>query len=151
MDINLRGESEMNFRLARYIVSGIALACISAGAGAAEGKEGMLAGTHWQLVQLGPNGALEGAQPTLTFAPGGKISGSGACNTFEGAVTISGTAITIGPLKTTKKSCSDAINKQEATYFKALGQASQYEIGINKLSITTKLWNEPLQFVTVNP
>src|SRR5262245_61728831 len=51
------------------------------------GPEGMLAGTAWQLQQLGAQGGLEAQQPTLDFDRGGKVSGSGSCNRFNGTVT----------------------------------------------------------------
>ncbi len=118
---------------------------------AACAKDFSLAGTSWQLVSLGPNGALEGAQPTLAFESDGRVSGSGSCNRFSGSVTESGKVLQFGPLATTKMACDDAINAQESTFFKALEQADSFEAGPDQLSIQTKLWSEPLSFVKAAP
>src|SRR4051812_35638472 len=85
--------------------------------------EGLLAGTEWRLQTLGSQGALEAQQPTLAFDQGNKISGSGSCNQFNGSVTVSGKSMAVSPLASTRMACADALNQQEATYFKALQQA----------------------------
>jgi heat shock protein HslJ len=127
------------------VLSAAVLSLLVGGASAAEKG---LDGTSWQLLGLGPNGALEGSQPTLTFGPDGKVSGSGGCNTYTGTVTTSGMAIKFSGLATgTKKSCTDEQNAQEATYLKALGQAQTFENRATSLRINTKAFNEPLSFV----
>ena len=120
-------------------------AALAGGAVAAEHKG--LDGTSWQLLGLGPNGAIEGAQPTLTIGADGKVSGSGGCNTYTGAVTTSGMVIKFTGLAATKKACSDEINAQEATYLKALEQATTFENHATSLRINTKAFVEPLSFV----
>jgi heat shock protein HslJ len=131
--------------MSRLVFAAVTCALLGVGAAAAEHKG--LDGTSWQLLQLGPNGALSENLPTLSFSADGKVSGSGGCNTFTGTVTTSGMVIKFGPLTATKKSCSDAVNKQEATYLKALKKAQTYEIRATSLLINTKAFNEPLSFV----
>jgi heat shock protein HslJ len=135
----------MNVSVTRIALALVASAVVGLGATAAEHKG--LAGTSWQLLQLGPNGALSENLPTLSFSKDGKVSGSGGCNTFTGTVTESGMAIKFGALAATKKSCSEQVNAQEAAYFKALEQAQTFENRATSLLINTKAFNEPLSFV----
>ncbi len=135
----------MNVSMTRIAVALLATALVGLSASAAEHKG--LAGTNWQLLQLGPNGAMSENLPTLSFSADGKVSGSGGCNTFSGPVTISGMAIKFGPLAATKKACSEEANAQEAAYLKALEQAQTFEIRATSLLINTKAFNEPLSFV----
>jgi heat shock protein HslJ len=138
----------MNARLSRWLLSTIVLLLLGNLAGAAEpANKVQLAGTSWKLLGLGPNGAIEAALPTLMFGDGGKVSGSGGCNTFTGTVTSSGMVIKFGPLAATKKSCSEQINQQEAAYLKALEEAQTFEIRATSLLINTKKFAEPLSFV----
>jgi heat shock protein HslJ len=116
-----------------------------------KGPEGMLGGTAWQLQQLGAQGALEAQQPTLEFDSGGKVSGSGSCNRFNGTVTISGKAIQFSPLAATKMACAAALNQQEATYFTALQQAEWFLITGTTLTIYTRSMDQPLVFFRTQP
>jgi heat shock protein HslJ len=113
--------------------------------------EGLLAGTAWQLQQLGTQRALEGNRPTLAFAKAGTVSGTGSCNQFNGSVTVNGKSITFGPLATTRMSCADALNAQEMSYFKALQQAEWFTITGSTLTIYTKATDQPLVFLRTQP
>jgi heat shock protein HslJ len=106
-----------------------------------------LGGTTWKLMQLGPNGAVDEAPATLSFSKDGKVTGNGGCNSFEGTYTVSGMVLKFGALTAGKKVCGEAANKQEASLLKALEQAQTYQLGATKLSINTKMWNEPISFV----
>jgi heat shock protein HslJ len=134
----------MNVSVTRLVLALAASALLGIGATAADKG---LAGTSWQLLQLGPNGALSENLPTLTFSSDGKVSGSGGCNTFSGTATISGMEIKFGALAATKKACSEEVNQQETAYLKALEQAQTYEMRATSLLINTKAFNEPLSFV----
>jgi heat shock protein HslJ len=113
--------------------------------------EGLLAGTAWQLQQLGSQGALEANQPTLVFAKADRVSGTGSCNQFNGTVTLNGKSITFGPLASTRMSCADALNAQESTYFKALQHAEWFTIAGSTLTIYTKAMDQPLVFFRTSP
>jgi heat shock protein HslJ len=127
------------------VLSAAMVSLLAGGALAAEHKG--LDGTNWQLLGLGSVGAVEGAQPTLSFSADGKVSGSGGCNNYTGTVTTSGMAIKFTGLAATKKSCSDELNKQEATFLKALEKATTYENRATSLLINTTEMPEPLSFV----
>jgi heat shock protein HslJ len=113
--------------------------------------EGLLESTQWQLQQLGAQGAIAGSQPTMTFAKGGAVSGSGSCNRFNGSVTISGKSIAFGPLAATKMSCAEALNAQEASYFKALQEAQWFTVAGATLTMYTKAMEQPLVFFRTEP
>jgi heat shock protein HslJ len=113
--------------------------------------EGLLEGTGWQLQQLGAQGAIAGNQPTLSFAQMGRVSGTGSCNQFNGPVTVSGKSIAFGALASTRMACSDALNKQESTYLKALGQAEWFTVAGSTLTIYTKAMDQPLVFFRTSP
>jgi len=113
--------------------------------------EGLLAGTAWQLQLLGTQGALEAQQPTLEFDKGDKISGSGSCNRFNGTVAISGKAMSIGPLASTRMACAPALNQQEQTYFTALQQAEWFLVAGTTLTIYTRSMDQPLVFFRTRP
>jgi len=134
----------MKILKSRVLRIGVA-SLLAGGAMAAEHKG--LPGTNWQLLGLGSVGAVEGALPTLSFGADGKVSGSGGCNTYTGTVTTSGMAIKFTGLTATKKSCSDELNKQEATFLKALEKATTFENRATSLLINTTEMPEPLSFV----
>ena len=138
----------MNVSIARLVLAVLACAAI----GSVNGAEHKgLAGTSWQLLQLGPNGALSENLPTLMFSSDGKVSGSGGCNTFTSSATETGMHIKFGAIAATKKACSEQVNAQEAAYFKALEQAQTFENRATSLLINTKAFNEPLSFVPAKP
>ena len=66
----------MNVSMTRLVFAVLAAALVGIGAAAAEHKG--LAGTSWQLLQLGPNGALSENLPTLSFSPTAKCPAAAA-------------------------------------------------------------------------
>jgi heat shock protein HslJ len=72
-----------------------------------------LTGTEWLLEDLGGAGVMDNIQTTLTFPEAGKIAGNGSCNRFFGPAEISGSAIKLGPLGSTRMACPEAVMNQE--------------------------------------
>ena len=102
-----------------------------------------LAGTTWKLKGYhdGKSGfvsVLAGTEITAVFGEDGSVAGSAGCNNFRGSYEIDGSAMTFGPLITTRMACADpeGIMDQESAYLTALGSANAYEITGNKLEIT---------------
>ncbi|HYC31381.1 MAG TPA: META domain-containing protein [Gemmatimonadales bacterium] len=87
-----------------------------------------LAGTKWRLVDLAGQPAASGVEATLEFGDDGSVSGNASCNNFRGTATVSGDAITFGPLATTRKMCDEVVMTQETAYLAALGEALRYEM-----------------------
>jgi putative lipoprotein len=83
------------------------------------------------LVDVAP-----GSDPTVVFEAAGKVSGNGGCNRFSGPAAVSGTAIRIGPLVSTKMACADPrLNGQEAAYLTALESATMIDAGATRLEL----------------
>ena len=86
-----------------------------------------LTGTEWLLEDLGGAGVIDNVQATLTFPEAGKTAGQGSCNRFFGPAEISGNAIKLGPLGSTRMSCPEAVMSQESKYLDALQAAERFE------------------------
>jgi len=107
-----------------------------------------LPGTRWRLEDLAGAGVLDDAQATLEFVDGGRVAGNTSCNRFTGAVTISGGAISFGPLASTRRACAEAVMSQESRYLAALGAAQRFEVSGSTLLIHTADGGQPLRFVS---
>ncbi len=123
---------------------GAATASPSASA-AASASAGPLAlvGTTWFLTDyVSPDGAVftvpAAVTPTLTFE-GGNISGNAGCNTFNETYTVTGDAIEIGPVMSTKMACEEPMSTVEGAYLAALD-------AVNKVAILDdgklQLWDD---------
>jgi len=104
-----------------------------------------LSGTSW--VPTGVNngkqavvGLLAGTTLTADFGKDGTLSGNAGCNTYSGAYKVNGDQITIGPLASTMKACSEpaGVMEQEAQYLAALQSAATYQIEGNVMQLRTK-------------
>ncbi|BDT99027.1 META domain-containing protein [Nocardia sputorum] len=82
-------------------------------------------GTAWQVTALITDNssirsrALDEAQPTLTIAEDGSVSGSTGCNRLTGSAEVSGTQITFR-IATTKMLCSPEVMEVEQSMLKAM-------------------------------
>ena len=96
-----------------------ASAAASASAGALE-----LDGTSWLLTDyISPDGAVftvpAAVTPLLTFE-GGNLTGNAGCNTFSSTYTVTGDAIELGPIMSTKMACEEPMASVEGAYLAAL-------------------------------
>jgi heat shock protein HslJ len=105
-----------------------------------------LAGTKWRLADLAGTPVAEGIEATLEFGADGGVSGNASCNNFRGAATITGDAITFGPLATTRKMCDQPTMAQETAYLAALGEALRYEMEESALLLHISRRPAPLRF-----
>jgi heat shock protein HslJ len=111
-----------------------------------------LAGTEWVLTNLSGTPALAGGKATLAFPEAGRVAGNGSCNRFTGAVTITGDALKIGALASTRMACVDeSVSKQEDVYLKALGAATRYSYQDSNLLIYCDGFDKPLRFIRAAP
>ena len=67
-------------------------------------------------------------QITAVFGPDGGLAGSGGCNDYNATYTVSGDALTLGPVAATKKACADDVMTEENAYFTALGNVATFDI-----------------------
>jgi heat shock protein HslJ len=118
------------------VLAGLAIlvvaACDSTGSGANTTPEPTspadLAGTSWTLVSIGDTPAIEGAGARLSFDSGGNVSGSTGCNSISGSYALDGSALTFGPLATTRMACEDALMVQEVAVLEALSGVSGWGV-----------------------
>ncbi len=84
-----------------------------------------IAGT-WLAEDIRGGGVIDNAQSKITFDADGKVSGSGGCNRFRGSATMGGDQLKIGPLGSTRMSCTSALMDQETKFFLALEAARSF-------------------------
>ena len=110
----------------------VVAACDSTGSGTNTTPEPTspadLTGTSWTLVSIGATPAIEGAGASLAFDSAGNVNGSTGCNSFSGSYALDGSALTFGPLATTRMACEDAVMAQEAAVLEALSGVSGWEV-----------------------
>lgn len=104
-----------------------------------------LAGTSWEALSYNNGnqavtGVLQGTILTANFSADGSVSGNAGCNDFSGSYKVNGSSISIGPLASTMKMCSDptGVMDQEAQYLAALQSAATYRIETNVLELRTQ-------------
>ena len=105
----------------------------------------------WLLEDLAGTGVIDNARATLEFREPGRASGRGSCNQFSGPVTVTGSAISFGPLVATRMACAEAVMNQETRYFKALQDAERYALEGPYLLIYVKGTAQPLRFTRETP
>lgn len=96
---------------------------------------------NWRLANMTtpgfPTPMLPSTDLTADFT-GGRVSGSGGCNRFNGSYSTKGSQLSIGPLASTFKACEESVMNQETTYLKALEAAERYEVSDQGLQIFYK-------------
>jgi heat shock protein HslJ len=98
-------------------------------------QPGELGGVTWLATGInngrgGVESVVAGTEPTAVYdAAAGTVSGETGCNQFNGPAVVDGTAITIGPLVSTRMACvEEAANAQEAAYVAALEASTTWEV-----------------------
>jgi heat shock protein HslJ len=116
-------------------------------AGTPKANQRDLPGTDWILADLAGIPALPGGKATLSFPDVGRVAGNASCNRFTGTMLVTGNAIKMGPLATTRMACADNdVNRQEDIYLKALGAAVRYSYDGPDLLIYAEGYEKPLRF-----
>lgn len=104
-----------------------------------------LAGTDWEVIgynngKQAVTSVLLNTSITASFGRDGTLTGNAGCNDYNGSYTVTGNQITIGPLASTMKACSDpaGVMEQEAQYLAALESAATYQIEGDVLELRTQ-------------
>ena len=101
-----------------------------------------LVGTEWVAIGInngrgGVASVLEGVVVTATFGADRRVTGSGGCNRFFGPYTLDGSALTIGPLASTRRLCPEpaGVGEQEAAFLVALERSATWSIREDRLQL----------------
>jgi heat shock protein HslJ len=103
-----------------------------------------LAGTSW--LAIGYNNGRGGVvspiletELTAHFGEDGVLTGSAGCNDYRAPYEVEDSAITIGPVATTRKACGEpeGVMVQEQEYLAALETTATYQIRGDKLEMRT--------------
>jgi putative lipoprotein len=93
--------------------------------------------TKWMIQTLNGSRVLipeGGKEVFITFSNDGNANGSSGCNTFNGKAEVSGSAMKLGPMATTRMMCPDQMDT-ERDFLAALNNTVSYSISGNTLSI----------------
>jgi heat shock protein HslJ len=104
-----------------------------------------LAGTSRDVVAYN-NGkqavtsVLAGTRLTAAFSAKGTVSGNAGCNSYDASYHATPPGISLGPIASTRKSCSTpaGVMTQEAAYLAALQSAATYTTDGTRLELHTK-------------
>ncbi len=106
--------------------------------------------TYWKLVQL--NGVAvepgEGKELHMILRGEDQVGGYAGCNQFTGSVTLSGDAISFGPIASTRRMCADAMQQEDA-FLQALENAQRYTISGESLAIENAGGEVTMRFAAV--
>ncbi|MGB3715691.1 MAG: META domain-containing protein [Candidatus Promineifilaceae bacterium] len=106
-----------------------------------------LANSSWRVASMYvnqvpiPNTAL-----TASFDASNGVSGSAGCNNYSGPYSVSGNAISIGPLSSTNATCGADIDTQEQVYMTALQSATSYQLVGSQLVLYDAAGQEVIRF-----
>ncbi len=96
-------------------------------------------GVVWQLVEYGPEGAMQpvlaDTQVTLKFDfSQHTLGGSAGCNSYSGEFDLSGSSLTTGPIMSTMMAClQDGVMEQEQAVSGLLDTLSGYQLSGDQL------------------
>lgn len=97
-----------------------------------------LTNTSWKLTHLGDEPVLTTASQREAYlvlhADSARVTGFGGCNRMTGTYQTTGTALTIGPLATTRMACP-ATMTTEAAFLAALGETRTWHIAGPQLDL----------------
>jgi heat shock protein HslJ len=108
-----------------------------------------LEGSAWVL-----NGLVEGnsvtatpIDPTITaLFEDGQLTGSAGCNRYSSSYTVDGTALTLGPIASTRMLCEDAQNEREIAFLSALSEVTGFSLSNGVLDLLDAEGNSRLTF-----
>jgi len=108
-------------------------------------KPAPLVGQVWQLRgynngKQGLSSARSGTEITLEFRDDDTLGGSDGCNRYMSGYTLTGEALTIGPLASTRVACKgpQGAAEQARDYAAALGTVTGYRIDGGELTLLTR-------------
>jgi len=89
--------------------------------------ENPLVGTAWLAWDINGRGPGGKTYATLVFNPG-RISGSGGCNRFSGALEVKADTWQASDIALTRQECGPELMKEEASFIEALEAARSHRV-----------------------
>lgn len=89
--------------------------------------ENPLVGTAWLAWDINGRGPGGKTYATLVFNPG-RISGSGGCNRFYGALQVKADAWQASDIALSRQECAPELMKEEASFIEALEAARSHRV-----------------------
>lgn len=102
-------------------------------------------GTLWRLEALPGAEVVPDAAPTLELGAEG-VAGTTGCNRYSGSATLDGDALSVGPLRATRRACSPPLDEQERRFVALLSAARRIELSGESLLLFCAGTDEPLRF-----
>ncbi len=88
----------------------------------------LLAGLDWRIAEVTGAATLpESAEATLSFSPGGGLSGRAACNRFMGRYALSGEGLRLETGGMTMMACPDPLMAAERAILDALAKVDRFD------------------------
>ena len=88
-----------------------------------------LVNTSWAVSSMYINQVpLPNTSLTAFFDAANSVSGSGGCNNYTSPYSVSGNAISIGPVQATNATCNPDTDSQEQVYINAMQSATTYQL-----------------------
>jgi heat shock protein HslJ len=73
-------------------------------------------------------GIPDNARVTLEFLPEGRVAGTGGCNRYNAAFTLTGEGLSFGPAASTMMACAEALMNLEQRFHATLAAVDRFEI-----------------------
>ena len=95
-----------------------------------------LTNTYWKLVELNGAGVSpgEGRELHMILKGDDQVRGYAGCNQFTGSVTVTGDALSFGPIASTRRMCPDVM-QQEGAFLQALENAHRFSIAGEDIAV----------------
>ncbi len=88
----------------------------------------LLTGPEWVVEDIDGAGIPDGARVTLEFLPEGRVAGTGGCNRYNAAFTLTGETLGFGPAASTMMACAEALMDLEQRFHTTLAAVNRFEI-----------------------
>lgn len=87
----------------------------------------------WRLEKIGARDFLGSVKPPLIFTTDGSLRGETGCNRITGRFEVTGDALKVGRLATTRRACAKPMMAQERRLIDSLRRAARWKIDDDKL------------------
>jgi len=118
--------------------------------GAAGGRGGTIEGVRWILTSYrasGSNLAVPAGVAADARFKDGTVSGSGGCNSYSAACTVTESRLTVGEITATLMGCDGPRGEVESAHLAALGSAASFTATADRLTLFDGAGTAVLEYV----